>query len=121
MDAIKIDATTLISTKSAAGPNKALAKAALSLDDAKKVGSKATLDQAAKGFEALFVQTMLKEMHNAKLEDGLFDGEGEKPFQSMLDQAYADLATKQNRFGIADSIKRTFQKSVDASGYEKTP
>jgi hypothetical protein len=39
----------------------------------------------------------------------------------MLDQAYADLATKQNRFGIADAIKRTFQKSVDASGYEKTP
>jgi Rod binding domain-containing protein len=121
MDALKIDSITLMSAKGAAGSNKALAKAALSLDDAKKVGSKATLDQAAKGFEALFVQTMLKEMHNAKLENGLFDTEGEKPFQSMLDQAYADLATKQNRFGIADAIKRTFQKSVDASGYEKTP
>ncbi|NDB70524.1 MAG: flagellar basal body rod protein, partial [Methylocystaceae bacterium] len=53
--------------------------------------------------------------HNAKLEDGLFDGEGEKPFQSMLDQAYADLVTKQNRFGIADAIKRTFEKNVVTS------
>lgn len=79
-----------------------------------KVGSKATLDQAAKSFEALFVQTMLKEMHNAKLDDGLFQSENEKPFQSMLEQAYADLATKQNRFGIADAIKRSFQKHVDA-------
>ena len=115
MTALKFDPTTLISAKSAAGTNKSLAKAALSLDDAKKVGSKATLDQAAKSFEAMFVQTMLKEMHNAKLDDGLFQSEDEKPFQSMLDQAYADLATKQNRFGIAEAIKRTFEKNVASS------
>jgi len=119
MTALKLDPSTLISTKSAAGANKSLAKAAVSLDDAKKVGSKATLDQAAKGFEAMFVQTMLKEMHNAKLDDGLFQSEDEKPFQSMLDQAYADLATKQNRFGIADAIKRTFEKNVAASNNGK--
>lgn len=115
MNALKVDSNALISAKSAANTNKTLAKAAISFDDAKKVGSKANLDQAAKGFEAMFVQTMLKEMHNAKLEDGLFDSEGEKPFQSMLDQAYADLATKHNRFGIADAIKRTFEKNVSAS------
>lgn len=117
MTALKLDPSTLITAKSASTGSSPLAKAAASLDEAKKVGSRATLDQAAKGFEALFVQTMLKEMHNAKLEDGLFDSEGEKPFQSMLDQAYADLATKQNRFGIADAIKRTFAKNVDASGH----
>ena len=119
MDALKSDPTTLISTKSMAGLDKGLAKAALSLDDAKKVGAKHTLEQAAKSFEAMFVQTMMKEMHNAKLEDGLFDSEGEKPFQSMLDQAYADLATKQNRFGIADAIKRTFEKNIDSMGAGK--
>ena len=119
MNALKLDATTLISSKNAAGSNKSLAKAALSLDDAKKVGSKASLDQAAKGFEAMFVQTMLKEMHNAKLDDGLFQSEDEKPFQSMLDQAYADLATKHNRFGIAEAVKRTFEKNVDPSRNRK--
>ena len=120
MNALKVDPTTLISVKSAAGANKTLAKAAMSLDDAKKVGSKANLDQAAKSFEALFVQTMLKEMHEAKLDDGLFQSDDEKPFQSMLDQAYADLATKQNRFGIADAIKRTFEKNVAPSGNGKS-
>ena len=119
MDALKIDPTTLISTKSMAGLDKGLAKAALSLDDAKKVGAKHTLEQAAKSFEAMFVQTMLKEMHNAKLDDGLFQSEDEKPFQSMLDQAYADLATKQNRFGIAEAIKRTFEKNVAATNNGK--
>jgi Rod binding domain-containing protein len=119
MTALKLDPTTLISAKSTAGTNKSLATAALSYDDAKKVGSKATLDQAAKSFEAMFVQTMLKEMHNAKLDDGLFQSEDEKPFQSMLDQAYADLATKQNRFGIAEAIKRTFEKNVAASNNGK--
>ena len=114
MTALKLDPTTLISAKSASGTNKSLANAALSYDDTKKVGTKATLDQAAKSFEAMFVQTMLKEMHNAKLDDGLFQSEDEKPFQSMLDQAYADLATKQNRFGIAEAIKRTFEKNVAA-------
>ena len=68
MNALKLDPATLPSVRtSAVGRN------ALSLDDAKRVGSKATLDQAAKGFEALFVQTMLKQMHEAKLDDGLMD------------------------------------------------
>ena len=120
MTALKLDPSTLINAKSAASSGKALARAAQTIDDAKKVGSKATLDQAAKSFEAMFVQTMLKEMHNAKLEDGLFESEDEKPFQNMLDQAYADLATKNNRFGIADAIKRTFEKNVDSLGARKS-
>lgn len=120
MTSLKIDAASLISTSSLSKSNKGLVEAALSFDDAKKVGLKASLDQAAKGFEAMFVQTMLKEMHNAKLEDGLFQSDEEKPFQSMLDQAYADLATKQNHFGIAEAISRTFAKNVDLSSYGKS-
>ena len=115
MNALKLDPANLPPVRtSAVGRN------ALSLDDAKRVGSKATLDQAAKGFEALFVQTMLKQMHEAKLDDGLMDGEGEKPFQSMLDGAYADLATKQNKFGIAEAINRTFSKSAGPTTYPKS-
>ena len=112
MTALKLDPTTLISAKSTAGTNKSLANAALSYDDAKKVGSKATLDQAAKSFEAMFVQTMLKEMHNAKLDDGLFQSEDEKPFQSMLDSAYAELMSKNMRLGLADSISRQLSPTI---------
>jgi flagellar protein FlgJ len=107
MTSLKMDPMSLPAVRtSTAGKN------AQSYDDAKRVGGKATLDQAAKGFEALFVQTMLKQMHEAKLDDGLFEGEGEKPFQSMLDGAYADLMTKQNKFGIADAINRSFSKNA---------
>ena len=116
MTSLKIDPMSLPAVRtSTAG------KSAQSYDDAKRVGGKATLDQAAKGFEALFVQTMLKQMHDAKLDDGLFESEGEKPFQSMLDGAYADLMTKQNKFGIADAIDRTFAKSAGPSVASSKP
>lgn len=82
--------------------------ASISLDEAKKVGKKATMDQAGKAFEALFMQTMMKQMHEAKLGDGLFDGQGQAPFRTMLDQAYADLATKKMNLGLADAIKRAY-------------
>ena len=110
MNPLKLDPSSLPPVRSSS-----LAKSALTFDEAKRVGSKATLDQAAKGFESLFVQTMLKQMHEAKLDDGLMDNEDQKPFQSMLDGAYADIATKQNKFGIAESITRTFAKNVSGS------
>ena len=93
---------------------------ALTLDDAKLVGTKATLGQAAKGFEALFAQTMLKQMHESKLDDGILDSEEQKPFQSMLDNAYADIMTKQSKFGIADAITKAFSGQLGtASGPNK--
>ncbi len=107
MNVLKLDPSSLPPVRSSS-----LSKSAMTFDEAKRVGSKATLDQAAKGFESLFVQTMLKQMHEAKLDDGLMDNEDQKPFLSMLDGAYADLATKQNKFGIAEAISRTFAKNV---------
>ena len=86
--------------------------ASLSLDEAKKVGKKATMDQAGKAFEALFMQTMMKQMHEAKLGDGLFDGQGQAPFRSMLDQAYADLATTKMNLGLSDAIKRAYDPNA---------
>jgi Rod binding domain-containing protein len=114
MTPLKVDPSTLPPIRSSA-----LGKSATTFDEAKRVGSKATLDQAAKGFEALFVQTMLKEMHDAKLGDGILDSEDQKPFESMLDGAYADLMTKQNKFGIADAINRTFAKNVSETAPAK--
>ncbi len=89
------------------------ASKAVTIDEARRVGTKTTLDQAAKGFEALFAQTMLKQMHEGKLDDGILDSEEQKPFQSLLDNAYADLMTKQSKFGIADAINKTFASRVN--------
>ena len=88
--------------------------AALSLSEAKSVGKKPTLEQAANGFEAIFMKTMLQEMSNAKLDDGAFESEAEKPFQSMLYDKYADMASGKSGFGIGESIRRAFAKNVPA-------
>ncbi len=85
---------------------------AASLAETKQFGKKPTMDQAGKAFEALFLQTMMKQMHEAKLGDGLFDGEGQAPFRTMLDQSYADLATKKMNLGLADAIKRAYDPNV---------
>jgi Rod binding domain-containing protein len=84
----------------------------ITLEQSKALGMKATLPQVAKSFEALFMQTIMKEMHNGKLGDGLLDSEEQEPFQAMLDNNYADLATKNSHFGIAEAITRQFSKAA---------
>lgn len=98
MDAIKPQATAALSS--------------LSLEQTRQYGKKATLHQAGKAFEGLFMQTIMKSMREAQIEGGLLDSEHEKPFRAMLDQAYADLAVKNMRLGIAESIERQFAPQV---------
>jgi len=98
------------------GPRSISAADAATLADSRKVGRKPTMDQAGKAFEALFMQTMMKQMHQAKLADGLFEGQGESSFRTMLDQAYADLATKKMNLGIGDAIKRAYDPESRRSG-----
>ena len=80
----------------------------LSLDQNRQFGHKATMDQVGKAFEALFMQTIMKSMREAQVEGGLFDNESSKPFQSMLDGAYAELAVKKTNLGLAEAINRQF-------------
>ncbi len=78
----------------------------MSLDDARAAGKKPNLDQASKAFETLFMQMIMKSMREAQLSEGLLDSEEAKPFQSMLDSAYAELMSKNMRLGLAESISR---------------
>lgn len=66
--------------------------------------------EAAKDFEAVFVQMTLKEMR-PKLEGGMFNaGLAEDVFYQMMDEAIAkSIAHSENNFGIADQlIKQNF-------------
>lgn len=80
----------------------------LSLDQSRQFGRKATMDQVGKAFETLFMQTIMKSMRDAQIEGGLFDSEYSKPFQSMLDGAYAELSVKRTNLGLAEAINRQF-------------
>jgi len=84
------------------------AVSSLSLDQSKQFGKKPSLKQAGEAFEALFMQTIMKTMREAKIDDGLFANESEKPFQSMLDGLYAELSVKKMDLGIGRAIERQF-------------
>jgi flagellar protein FlgJ len=84
----------------------------MSLDDARAAGKKPNLDQASKAFETLFLQMIMKSMREAQLSEGLLDSEESKPFQSMLDSAYAELMSKNMRLGLAESISRQLSPTI---------
>ena len=75
------------------------------------VGQKPTLTQAGAAFEALFLQTIMKAMREAKLDEGIFDSDAQKPFESMLDNAYSDKAAKNMKLGLAEAITRQFSSN----------
>ncbi len=107
MDALKLQASA--------------ATDSLSLEQARGYGKKATLHQAGKAFEGLFMHTMMKAMREAQIEGGLFESEAEKPFRTMLDQAYSDLAVKNMRLGIAESIERQFSPKTQSKAGQDVP
>ena len=85
----------------------------VTLEQAKAAGVRPSIDDTAKNFEALFVQTVLQTMRDTKLENGLFDNEGQKPFEGMLDHAYAQLVTGSMNTGLRDAIKRAYGKAAE--------
>lgn len=65
------------------------------------------LRKAAQQFEALFLQQVLKSMRDATPQDGMFDSEQTRMYQSMLDQQLSQvLATKSNGTGLAALIEK---------------
>ncbi len=65
------------------------------------------LRAAAQQFEALFLQQMLKSMRDATPQDGMFDSDQTRMYQSMLDQQLSQvLSTKANGTGLAALIEK---------------
>ncbi len=67
----------------------------------------AALREVAGQFEALFLQTMLKNMREASLGDPLFgDNDQHKMFQGMMDQQLSLEMASGNGIGLADMLVR---------------
>jgi len=63
--------------------------------------------EAARQFEALFVQQMLKSMRDATPKGGLLDSDETRMYQSLLDQQLAmQLSTRAGGIGLAKVIER---------------
>lgn len=92
-------------------PSASTPLSSLSLDQSRQAGKKPTMDQVGQAFESLFMQSMMKSMRDAQIEGGLLESEHSKPFQSMLDGIYSEMAVKRTNLGLADAIKRQLARS----------
>ncbi len=69
-----------------------------------KVDSPAALQKAAKQFEALFLNNILKGMRAAKLAEGAFDSDQSKAYNEMYDQQLSQHLAGKPGVGLADLI-----------------
>lgn len=90
------------------------AKSLSELRQSAKQNSPEALKAAAKQFEALFMNMMLKSMRQASPQDGVFDNEQSRMYTSMLDQQLSqNLATR--GVGLADVLTRQLSSTVNQS------
>lgn len=80
-------------------------------DPAHSLGQPATnrddLREAAEAFEAIFLRQLLASARAADLGgDDLFGGPGLEQFEAMRDEQFAEIASQQSTFGLADAIER---------------
>lgn len=64
------------------------------------------LRAAAKQFEALFVQMVMKSMRDAVPHDGLFDNDQSRMYESLLDQQLSLSMSGKGGLGLAEMIER---------------
>lgn len=68
----------------------------------------AALETAAQGFEALFLQEMLKAGRSAQLGEGFLSSSATRTAEQMLDGALAESGAKRAGLGLAGAIARQF-------------
>jgi peptidoglycan hydrolase FlgJ len=95
-------------------PSQPLAADSRSIDALKATAArdpKAAIKEAARQFEALFMQQLMKSMREATLSTGMLDNESTKLGTEMLD---TQLATKMTGLpgGLADAIARQLERQT---------
>ena len=84
------------------------------LPDAKGKTDDAQLRESANEFEAIFIQQMLKTMRKTSFESDLLPkSEGEKVFQSLLDEQYALISAKSGSLGLGEMIYQQLKPKAD--------
>jgi flagellar protein FlgJ len=70
------------------------------------------LQKAAKQFEEVFMNMMLKSMRDATPQDGEFDSEQTKMFTSMLDQQLSQSIGGTHGIGLADMMVKQLSRQI---------
>ena len=84
------------------------------LPETKGVSDDAKLRDAANDFEAIFINQMLKTMRKTSFESDLLPkSEGEKVFQSLLDEQYAQISAKSGSLGLGEMIYQQLKPKLN--------
>jgi|LNFM01.1.fsa_nt_gb peptidoglycan hydrolase FlgJ len=76
----------------------------------------AALKDAARQFEVLFMNMLLKSMRDATPQEGMFDSEQTRFYTAMLDQQLSDkLSSSKGGLGLAEIMVRQLQRSSGAA------
>lgn len=75
----------------------------------------AALKAAAQQFEALFLQMMLKSMRDATPQDGMFDSDQTRLYQSLLDQQMSQVLAAKGSTGLAKVIETQLSRDGSSS------
>lgn len=90
------------------------------LSDASKSGDEKALKKTCRDFESILVSMMFKEMRATVPKSSLLpDDQGEKIFQSMLDDKLSEEATKGNGIGLADMLYKQLSKGLKGGKGDK--
>jgi peptidoglycan hydrolase FlgJ len=95
MDVLRDPTATALRAKAAADPHSAI-------------------KAAAKQFEALFMQQLMKSMRDTTLSNGMLDNEGTKMGTELLDTQFASQMTGM-RGGLSEAIARQLEKQMSAA------
>lgn len=80
------------------------------------------LRKLSRDFEAIFVQSLFKEMRSTVPEGGLFKkGMAESTFVEMLDAEVAKTAVQKQGYGIADALYRQLLGDLEGSEGKAVP
>jgi len=72
------------------------------------------LREAAQAFEAIFLRQLLASARASDFGGNeLFGGPGLEQFTAMRDEHFADIASSQGTFGLAEAIERQLAAFVD--------
>ena len=102
-------------TPSSATPNVFDLSSLATLKGAVKQDDPKALKAAARQFEALFLQMVLKSMRDATPREGLFDSEQTRLYESLLDQQLAQVMSAKGGTGLAALIEKQLSRGKEGA------
>ena len=75
-----------------------------------RINHRASLEEVAQQFEAIFVNELMKTSRAAKLSDDILSNSGTQPFLEMMDQEFSQTISKRSSLGIAEALVQQFKR-----------